>query len=122
MPKAILKLTITCLLAGSLISCSTDTNEAPANTVDAAAEAEATVIAAADAYIDAWFHHFPEMATFYRIEGKSHDRLTDNTPEGRAAWQVLEDHIIPEMMLYGMRIVTIPGLSILLIQACKEPI
>ena len=52
---------------------------------------------AADAYIDAWFQHFPEMATFYRIEGKSHDRLTDNTPEGRAAWQAVEDQLLADL-------------------------
>jgi uncharacterized protein (DUF885 family) len=54
-------------------------------------------MAAADAYIDAWFQHFPEMATFYRIEGKSHDRLTDNTPEGRAAWQAVEDKLLADL-------------------------
>lgn len=97
MPKAILKLSITCLLAGALIACSTETTEAPAETVDAAAQAEATVMVAADTYIDAWFRHFPEMATFYRIEGKSHDRLTDNTPEGRAAWQAVEDQLLADL-------------------------
>jgi uncharacterized protein (DUF885 family) len=54
-------------------------------------------MAAADAYIDAWFQHFPEMATFYRIEGKSHDRLTDNTPEGRASWQAVEDQLLADL-------------------------
>ena len=97
MPKAILKLSITCLLAGALIACSTETTEAPAETVDAAAQAEATVMVAADTYIDAWFRHFPEMATFYRIEGKSHDRLTENTPEGRAAWQAVEDQLLADL-------------------------
>ena len=97
MPKAILKLSITCLLAGALIACSTETTEAPAETVDAAAQAEATVMVAADTYIDAWFRHFPEMATFYRIEGKSHDALTDNTPEGRAAWQAVEDQLLADL-------------------------
>ena len=97
MPKAILKLSITCLLAGALIACSTETTEAPAETADAAAEAEATVMVAADTYIDAWFRHFPEMATFYRIEGKSHDRLTENTPEGRAAWQAVEDQLLADL-------------------------
>ena len=97
MPKAILKLSITCLLAGALIACSAETTEAPAETVDAAVEAEATVMVAADTYIDAWFRHFPEMATFYRIEGKSHDRLTENTPEGRAAWQAVEDQLLADL-------------------------
>jgi uncharacterized protein (DUF885 family) len=97
MPNAILKITITFLLAGALISCSKETIEPPAAAVDAVGEAESAVIAAADAYIDAWFQHFPEMATFYRIEGESHDRLTDNTPEGRAAWQAVEDQLLADL-------------------------
>jgi uncharacterized protein (DUF885 family) len=97
MPNAILKITITFLLAGALISCSKETIEPPAAAVDAVGEAESAMIAAADAYIDAWFQHFPEMATFYRIEGESHDRLTDNTPEGRAAWQAVEDQLLADL-------------------------
>lgn len=97
MLRAISNITIACLLALALISCSKETTEPPAETVDAAAEAEAAVMRAADAYIDAWFEHFPEMATFYRIEGASHDRLSDNTPEGRAAWQQVEDRLLAEL-------------------------
>jgi len=97
MPKAILEISITCLLAGALISCSPETTEAPADTSASTVDAEAKVLAAADTYIDAWFQHFPEMATFYRIEGASHDRLTDNTPEGRAAWQAVEDQLLADL-------------------------
>ena len=79
------------------MACTTETTEAPAAAVDPVAEAEATVMAAADAYIDAWFRHFPEMATFYRVEGKTHDRLTDNTAEGRAAWQAVEDRLLADL-------------------------
>jgi uncharacterized protein (DUF885 family) len=84
-------------LAAALVSCSTETTEAPVEPEGSAVEAQATVMAAADAYIDAWFQHFPEMATFYRIEGKSHDRLTDNTPEGRASWQAVEDQLLADL-------------------------
>ncbi|NIS91465.1 MAG: DUF885 family protein [Woeseiaceae bacterium] len=94
MPKPIFELTITCLLGLALVSCSPETTEAPAETTDSA---EAAVMATADTYIEAWFEHFPEMATFYRIEGKSHDRLTDNTPEGRAAWQAVEDQLLADL-------------------------
>ena len=97
MQKVILEISITCLLAGAVVSCTTEKTEAPVQVVDVAAEAEATVMAAADTYIDAWFRHFPEMATFYRVEGKSHDRLTDNTPEGRAAWQAVEDQLLADL-------------------------
>jgi len=104
MNNAVSYLTIVCLLAGGLMSCSADTGERNAVVVDNSTEsasavqaAESKVIAAADAYIDAWFRHSPEMATFYRIEGKSHDRLTDNTSEGRAAWQAQEDQLLADL-------------------------
>ena len=97
MSKTITVITMTCILAVALVACSTETSEAPADVSDSAAQAEAIVMTAADAYIDAWFQHFPEMATFYRIEGKSHDRLTDNTPEGRAAWQAVEDQLLADL-------------------------
>ncbi len=97
MSKTILRIGCTFLLAAALVSCSTETTEAPVEPEGSAVEAQATVMAAADAYIDAWFQHFPEMATFYRIEGKSHDRLTDNTPEGRASWQAVEDQLLADL-------------------------
>lgn len=91
------KLTIICLLVSASLSCTTETDESPVEAVDATTEAEATVMAAADTYIEAWFDHFPEMATFYRVEGKSHDRLTDNTAKGRAAWQAVEDQLLADL-------------------------
>lgn len=104
MKKAVFYLSVVSLLVGGVVSCSRDAGEGKAVVVDNTTESETAVqaaeskaIAAADAYIDAWFRHFPEMATFYRIEGKSHDRLTDNTREGRAAWQAQEDKLLADL-------------------------
>jgi len=56
-----------------------------------------SVDAVADAYIDAYFDHFPERATFYRIEGARHDRLRDNTAAGRRAWEEIEDRFLADL-------------------------
>jgi uncharacterized protein (DUF885 family) len=89
---------VTLIIAG----CSNDEQASPP---DAPAEPAATaaiqapdpaarVNAIADDYIDALFEHFPESATFYRIEGATHDALRDNTAAGRAAWQAVEDRLL----------------------------
>jgi uncharacterized protein (DUF885 family) len=72
----------------------------PAKVGDSAAAAEAAtrVNAVADAYLKAYFQHFPEWATFYRIEGATHDRLRDNTREGRQAWQRVEDDLLARLV------------------------
>ena len=57
----------------------------------------ARVNAIADDYVDALFDHFPESATFYRIEGATHDALRDNTAAGRAAWEAVEDRLLAEL-------------------------
>jgi uncharacterized protein (DUF885 family) len=104
MRKALFNLGIVCLFVLALVSCSRDAGDGQAVVAESAAEvqaaiaqAEAQVIAAADTYIEAWFWHFPEMATLYRIEGKSHDRLADNTRAGRAAWQAQEDKLLADL-------------------------
>ena len=51
----------------------------------------------ADAYIVAYFQRYPEEATFNRIAGARHDRLTDNTPGGRKAWRDAEDGFLAEL-------------------------
>jgi uncharacterized protein (DUF885 family) len=73
------------------------TDAPPANEGGSRAETAARVNAAADDYLAAYFQHFPEWATFYRIEGATHDRLRDNTAAGRAAWQAVEDNLIAKL-------------------------
>ena len=51
----------------------------------------------ADAYVAAYFKRFPEEATFNRIAGARHDRMTDNTPAGRQAWQAAEDKFLADL-------------------------
>jgi len=58
----------------------------------------ARVDAVADAFIAAYFRRYPEEATFNRIEGARHDRLTDNTPAGRRAWQAAEDKFLADLL------------------------
>lgn len=89
------------LAVAVLASCSRESGEPAVTATDAVSAREVAVTAAelevaraADAYMDAWFAHFPEMVTFYRIEGKAHDDLTKNTPEGRLAWETEEDRLL----------------------------
>jgi uncharacterized protein (DUF885 family) len=96
MNKVLFRVAVVCALIFMSASCSRDTNEQKSAVVDTGSEAE--VIAIADDYIKAWFENFPEMATFYRIEGATHDRLTKNTPEGRAAWEAIEDRLLAELV------------------------
>ena len=45
----------------------------------------------ADEVLAATMDRYPQMATFYGIEGARHDRLYDNSLEALAAWQQRED-------------------------------
>ena len=45
----------------------------------------------ADEYLAAITERFPEMGTYYSIEGASHDRLTDNSLDALKQWQSRED-------------------------------
>ena len=75
------------------------TADAPAQDATAVGTASAArVNALADAYLASYFKHFPESATFYRIEGATHDKLEDNTRAGRAAWQAIEDDLLARLV------------------------
>jgi uncharacterized protein (DUF885 family) len=56
----------------------------------------------ADTYLAAYFDRYPEQATVYGVPGRRHDKLTDNSPEARKAWEAREDawlndvHAIPQ--------------------------
>jgi uncharacterized protein (DUF885 family) len=49
------------------------------------------VRALADAYLAGYLDQFPEMATYYGIPGRAHDRLADNSPAALARWHAQED-------------------------------
>lgn len=101
MKKFFCSLVAASLVIAVLASCSRESGEPAVTATDTVSAREAAVTAAelevaraADAYMDAWFSYFPEMVTFYRIEGKTHDGLTNNTPEGRLAWETEEDRLL----------------------------
>jgi uncharacterized protein (DUF885 family) len=94
---AVLRL-IVCL-AVLVAGCSARLQTGPpvAQTSPPAPDPAGRVNAIADAYVEALFVHFPESATFYRIEGATHDALRDNTAAGRAAWRAVEDRLLAEL-------------------------
>ena len=47
--------------------------------------------ALADSFLDGWFEHNPESATYYGVPGRRHDRLTDNSLAALQAWHSRED-------------------------------
>lgn len=47
--------------------------------------------ALADAYLDGYFERNPELATYYGVRGRRHDRLGDNSRDALKAWQSRED-------------------------------
>lgn len=94
------------------------TDAPPANEGGSRAETAARVNAAADTYLAAYFQHFPEWATFYRIEGATHDRLRDNTAAGRAAWQAVEDDLIAK--LASIRVADLDGSAAVTYEVLRE--
>ena len=104
MKKSFCYLVFVSLVFAVLASCSRESGEPAVTATDTVAAREAAVRAAelkvtraADAYMESWFANFPEMVTFYRIEGKAHDGLTKNTPEGRRAREAEEDRLLEEL-------------------------
>jgi uncharacterized protein (DUF885 family) len=59
--------------------------------------ADPRVRALADAYVTGFFDRFPEQATMYGVAGRRHDRLSDNSPAARAAWEAREDRWLAEI-------------------------
>jgi uncharacterized protein (DUF885 family) len=87
-------------LVAAVSACTSDQPPSATSTVEGPStqsDAAARVNAIADAYIEALFHHLPESATFFRIEGATHDALRDNTVEGRAAWAAVQDRLLAEL-------------------------
>jgi uncharacterized protein (DUF885 family) len=74
---------------------------APAR-ASATASAPRGIEAIADDYLAALLEHNPELGTMYSLPGARHDRLTDHSPESRAAWQAREDAWLAEIDARGM--------------------
>ena len=64
--------------------------------------AQRDVEAIADEYLSALLEYAPELGTMYSLPGARHDRLTDHSPEARAAWQAREDAWLAELDARGM--------------------
>jgi len=70
--------------------------------VNGAILAQRDIEAIADEYLSALLEYHPELGTRYSLPDARHDRLTDNSPEARAAWQVREDAWLAELSARGM--------------------
>jgi uncharacterized protein (DUF885 family) len=64
--------------------------------------AQRDVEAIADDYLSALLEYYPELGTRYSLRDARHDRLTDNSPEARAAWEAREDAWLAELSAQGM--------------------
>jgi hypothetical protein len=64
--------------------------------------AQRDVEAIADDYLSALLEYHPELGTRYSLPDARHDRLTDNSPEARIAWQAREDAWLAELRIRGM--------------------
>ncbi len=75
-----------CILSAALLAIAACSSDAPEP------EAEISAIEAlANEYLAATLERFPEMGTYYSIEGARHDRLTDNSLDALQEWQARED-------------------------------
>lgn len=79
------------LAAAAAIGC---VGSAPA---PPSASADDRVRALADAYLNGYLDRFPEQATSYGIPGRTHDRLTDNSPDARGRWEAQEDRWLADV-------------------------
>lgn len=66
-----------------------------------AAPAARPVELVADEYLQALRERYPEMGTYYGIEGASHDDLFDNSLAAQADWEALEDAWLAELDAFG---------------------
>ncbi len=64
--------------------------------------AQRDVEAIADEYLSALLEYAPELGTMYSLPGAPHDRLSDHSPEARAAWQAREDTWLAQLVALGM--------------------
>ena len=64
--------------------------------------AQRDVEAIADEYLSALLEYAPELGTMYSLPGAPHDRLSDHSPEARAAWQAREDTWLAQLDALGM--------------------
>lgn len=89
-----------CLVSTGCQSYRAAPDPAPAKAPGAAHE-QRGVEAIADEYLSALLEYQPEMGTYYSLPGARHDRLSDNSPEARVAWQAKEDAWLAELNALG---------------------
>ncbi len=63
--------------------------------------ADERVRALADAYLDGFFARNPDQITLYRVPGRRHDKLPDNSLNAVRAWQAREDAWLKELRQSG---------------------
>lgn len=80
----------TLALAASIFLIACGNEPAPAEPETTEPEVSA-IEALADEYLEAVMERYPEMGTYYSIEGARHDRLFDNSLDAQSAWAARED-------------------------------
>jgi uncharacterized protein (DUF885 family) len=89
-----MRILVALLCTVGIFGCGSSDSPTPA---PASEPADARVRALADAHVSGFFDRFPEQATVYGVAGRSHDRLTDNSPEALQQWQAQEDRWLAEV-------------------------
>ncbi len=89
------------LLAALLLAWLSSETTAPQPTQPTSAEepppAEQRISALADDYVRFYFDQFPEQALFSGVADPDPARLTDNTLESRARWQILQQDLLAQL-------------------------
>lgn len=81
----------------------------PVSPVETSATAAQRVSALADEYVRAYFDQFPEQALFSGAPDPDPARLTDNTLESLARWQILQQDLLAQLGEIGLGAVTDPA-------------
>lgn len=100
----------TCLFLAAALLCLGPTGchssrvqpEAARAVPSGAVPAKRDVETIADEFLSALLEYHPELGTEYSLPDARHDRLTDNSPEARAAWQAREDAWLAELRAAGI--------------------
>jgi hypothetical protein len=82
-----------CFVAAVSVACNSSTPpvaHAPGLPPDAA------VKSLADTYLSAYLDRYPEQATYFGIQGRRHDKMSDNSLESLKAWEAREDAWLTE--------------------------
>jgi len=82
-----------CFIAAVSVACNSSTPpvaHAPGIPPDAA------VKSLADTYLSAYLDRYPEQGTYFGIQGRRHDKMSDNSLESLKAWEAREDAWLTE--------------------------